>query len=87
MPPRKRHPLDRQVLGVVKAQRKLWSTTVVGNRRRHESRAQAYRYVENDRRNWLAGALRDSVVNVWVDERDGRGWQLYERIDFAGEGK
>jgi hypothetical protein len=69
--------------------RKLWSTTFMGNptRRRHESRAEAYRYVENDRRNWLAGAIRSSVVDVWVDERDGRGWQRYERINFAEEGR
>jgi hypothetical protein len=68
--------------------RKLWSTTYMGSpqRRRHESRAEAYRYVENDRRNWLAGALRWSAVNVWVDERDGQGWQHYERINFAEEG-
>lgn len=67
--------------------RKLWSTTFSGvpGRRKHESRAQAYRYVENDRRNWLAGALRSSIIDVWVDERDGRGWRRYERINFADE--
>ncbi len=69
--------------------RKIWSTTVdaVGtwNRRRHESRAEAYRYVENDRRNWLAGALRGCRVTVWVDERDGAGWKVHERIDFAAD--
>lgn len=69
--------------------RKLWSTTVdavpAASRRRHESRASAYRYVENDRRNWLCGALRGSRVTVWVDERDGRGWRMYERLDFAKE--
>lgn len=67
--------------------RKLWSTTFMGDpmRRRHESRAAAYRYVENDRRNWLCGALRWHVIDIWVDERDGRGWQRYERIDLAEE--
>jgi hypothetical protein len=71
------------------SKRKLWSTTVDAveeARRRHESRAEAYRYVDNDRANYLAGALRGSRVTVWVDERQGRGWQVHERIDFAREG-
>lgn len=67
---------------------KLWSTTLgVNIRRRHESCASAYRYVERDRRNWLAGSTRNSVVSVWVDYRNGAGWQLYERINFAEEAR
>jgi hypothetical protein len=65
--------------------RKLWATgfpQLAGPKLRHESRAEAYRYVENDVRNWLAGALRSQHVTVYVDERDGQGWQTYERIDL-----
>lgn len=56
-----------------------------------ESQVKAYRFIENERRNWLArrdalgAGSRCSVVTVWVDERDGRGFRLYERIDFASE--
>ncbi len=68
--------------------RKLWSTTLASlpDRRRHESRAQAYRYVANDAANWAAGALRSRHVSVWVDERDGRGWKLQEQVDLADYG-
>lgn len=65
--------------------RKLWATRIdriPGEYRRHESKAQAYRYVENDVANWLAGALRSQYVTVYVDERDGRGLQVYERVDL-----
>jgi hypothetical protein len=65
--------------------RKLWATRfdrVVTNYRRHESKAEAYRYVRNDLTNWLVGALRSQFITVYVDERDGRGYQVYERIDL-----
>jgi hypothetical protein len=70
--------------------RKLWSTTNGHNpitRRRHETRAAAYRSVHNDATNHAAGIARYATTQVWVDERDGRGWQLFERIDHAAERK
>jgi hypothetical protein len=66
--------------------RKLWSTRfdrIPVEHQRHESKAAAYRYVENEVRNWLCGALRSQHLSVYVDERDGRGWQLYEKVDLA----
>lgn len=68
--------------------RKLWATVVgvpAPPYRRHESRVQAYGYVENDRRNWLCGALRSPTVYVYVDERDGHGFRLHEKVDFSAE--
>jgi hypothetical protein len=63
--------------------RKLWSTTMLAAyRQRHESRAAVYRYIGEQERHWLAGVLRSPLITIWVDERDGRGWQLYERIDL-----
>lgn len=66
--------------------RKLWATQfhLIGTpKRRHESRAAAYRSIDNDRRRWVFGSLRSQHVTVFVDERDGQGWQVYERIDLA----
>lgn len=66
--------------------RKLWKV-VVGDSRdgmqmtfRPESKAKAYGiYVAN------AAGVYDQA-EVYVDERDGRGWQLYERIQLADYG-
>lgn len=71
---------------VMASKRKLWATgfhLIATPKRRHESKASAYRQVENDVRNWLAGALRSQHLGVYVDERDGQGWRVYERIDLA----
>lgn len=68
------------------SKRKLWCTEFTDSatpRVRHESRAAVYRYVEAQRANWQCGALRFHRLNVRVDERDGRGWRLYERIDLS----
>ncbi len=68
------------------ALRKRWATQLVGGTamRRHESKAEAYRYARNDAANYDAGAYRDiDTVKVWVDERDGNGWQLYESVSLA----
>ncbi len=70
--------------------RKLWSTTqgpeassvAELKRRRHESRSRAYGYVDNDAGNYACGS-RYSFTDVWVNERDGHGWRLYERIEHA----
>jgi hypothetical protein len=68
------------------SKRKIWATKfdIPGAPyRRHESRVMAYRYVDADRANWAAGVLRSSHLTVYVDERDGLGWQTYERIDLS----
>jgi hypothetical protein len=66
--------------------RKVWATRFepnasAGGYRRHESRAEAYRYVDNDLRNWLVTGHHRHVT-VYVDERDGHGLQPYEHIDL-----
>lgn len=72
--------------------RRLWSTTqgpeassvVESQRRRHESQAEAYRYVQNDATNYAArSGTGYTYTDVWVDERDGRGWQHFERVQMA----
>lgn len=70
----------------MRAKRKLWATQfrfAGALLRRHESKAAAYRYIQNDLRNWLVGGLRTHHLTVFVDERDGQGYQVYERIDLA----
>ena len=65
--------------------RKLWKVTwpeVPTAGRRPESKAAAYRYLAGLAVDWQCGALRSPLLNVYVDERDGRGWRLYERIDL-----
>ena len=69
--------------------RKLWRVTSgwtygrkidPGSVVRPESMAKAYRiHVENAHR-----AKTHSFVQVWFDERDGCGWQLYETIPVDG---
>lgn len=47
---------------------------------RPESRSKAYAiHVPN-----AQAARTHSHVQVWVDERDGTGWQLYETIPIVG---
>jgi hypothetical protein len=67
--------------------RKLWKVEIgdyeggIQMAARPESKAKAYDiYVAN------AAGVYD-YAEVWVDERDGRGWQLYERINLADYGK
>lgn len=65
--------------------RKLWATSfprIPGEKYRHESKAAVYRYVRDQRANWLRGALRSQHLVVWLDERDGQGWQRYENVDL-----
>lgn len=76
------------------AKRKLWATSfprIATPKRRHESKAAVYRWVRGEAANWLAGALRSQYMAVWIDDRDGRGFQVYEHIDLAtfgaGEGE
>lgn len=66
--------------------RKLWATRydfAGAPRRSHESQAATYRWVREQARLWSLGALRSQRLTVFVDERDGRGYQTYERIDLA----
>lgn len=49
---------------------------------RPESKAKVYRYIENEVANWLCNVLPSPHVEVWVDERKGHGWQLYERVNL-----
>jgi hypothetical protein len=66
--------------------RKLWATRfpyVPTDMKKHESKPAAYRYVTREVDLWRRGALRSKDVVVYVDEQDGRGWQVFERIDLA----
>lgn len=68
------------------ATRKLWATRyarINSEMKRHESKAAVYRYVENERANWEAGALRSQWLTVYVDFRDGYTWRNYEQIDLS----
>lgn len=65
---------------------KLWSSTyprIVADRTRHSSLVAAYRYVARQSDLWKAGSLRSRHLTVWVDERDGQGWQRFEDLDLA----
>lgn len=58
---------------------------------RPESKAKVYAiYVPNNVNGALAkqhlGQGCHDFTTVWVDERDGKGWQLYERIEHEREG-
>jgi hypothetical protein len=50
---------------------------------RPESKVKAYRWVRNELANWLCGAVPTPFVEVWVDDRDGNGWRLYERVNLS----
>jgi hypothetical protein len=60
---------------------------------RPESKRKVYEiYVPNNIANAQArtvtgdfGRRTYSFTEVWVDERDGHGWQLYERIEHTRE--
>lgn len=63
--------------------RKKWATSfprVAAWKRRHDSKAAAYRYAVQQRDQWKAQMLRSPHLTVWVDE--GAGWQQHERIDL-----
>lgn len=71
--------------------RKLWRTRFDfpgAPNHQHESQAATYRWVREQVRN--REQRRVQHLTVFVDERDGRGYQTYERIDLAdlaaGEG-
>lgn len=66
---------------------RLWATEFdrPGARpERHASEVATYRYVENERANWAANPLRSTrYLSIYVDERKGRGFELYETIDLS----
>lgn len=68
--------------------RKLWKTLADANAKnlaleaRPETKAAAYRWVQCQAGRFQDGFLKDPHVTVYVDERDGQGWQIYERIDL-----
>lgn len=68
--------------------RKLWRILSEANIRdlalvtRPETKAAAYRWVQHQAGRFQDGFLKDPHVVVYVDERDGRGWQTYEKIDL-----
>lgn len=72
--------------------RKRWSTTILvangsetRHRKAHPSQAAVYRWLQWRAEELAAGMLADdrSKVIVWLDERDGRGWQRFENVDLA----
>lgn len=71
--------------------RKLWATQpplMKIARLTHPSRVAAYRNVQNWATLFRAGELSSRVteIEVWVDDQDGRGWQLFERVNLADYG-
>jgi hypothetical protein len=69
------------------AARKLWMTdwpeiTLLDPRDRHTSKAATYRFVDRQAQARRRGERASNRVDVYVDEQDGRGWQLYERVDL-----
>lgn len=67
----------------MRGRRKLWMVVWdehPDQRDRPESKASAYRYVHTHAANYRQG--KNPYVTVYVDERDGQGWQTYEVIDL-----
>jgi hypothetical protein len=67
--------------------RKLWKVEQSGYRPyRPESKTKVYDiYVPNLRGRWIMAGRPEALryADVSVDERDGRGWQLFERVDLS----
>lgn len=72
------------------ATRKKWSTTWSNpalGRSAHRSEKAAYAWISEQATALREGrALRSTIVNVWVDEGLGRGWERYERVDLREHG-
>lgn len=66
--------------------RKLWKVTRSGAGActyRPESQTAAYRYIQAEAANYQCSpATHSPLLSVYVDGRDGQGWQLYEEIDL-----
>ena len=77
--------------------RKLWKIVYGdGETDRPESKAKVYSlYLTNERVRYQTRVERCGVdhpraklrrfVEIWIDERQGRGWELYERVDLEAE--
>ena len=67
------------------AKRKLWSTTWVdapGNRDAHRSEKATYEWLAEMAKLLRLGQIDSPVLDVWVDDRLGQGWMLFERFDL-----
>ena len=63
--------------------KKLWRTEQAGEVTSHPTRPSAYRWIHALAERLAEGETFESAtVTVWVDERLGRGWELYERVDL-----
>lgn len=60
--------------------RKLWKVERGDLIWRPESQAKAYAIVRTEATNWVQTQI--PIVRVYIDERDGQGWQLYEVINL-----
>lgn len=66
--------------------RKLWKISYpeLPNRvdDRPESAVKVDTYIRDAAANWQCGALKSPRLVVYIDERDGFGWQIYNEIDL-----
>lgn len=65
--------------------RKLWKTSypkIDGTERRHKSVRDVYEYVRGEAELFKRGSLSSPRLNVYVDERDGNGWILFEDVNL-----
>jgi hypothetical protein len=62
------------------AKRKLWKVERGGKVWRPKSQVMAYRIVHGETGNWVR--TQDPIIRVYVDERDGQGWRLYEVLNL-----
>lgn len=68
--------------------RKKWSSTWMGDtrygRKSHPSQRAAYNWIRVQANLYAQRVILPSyTINVYVDEGDGQGWQLYESIKLA----
>jgi hypothetical protein len=63
--------------------RKQFETRAEGTARKHASEAAAYRHINALRAALESGESSIARVTVMVDEKDGAGFTLYERIDLT----
>lgn len=57
-------------------------------RTQHRSKPAAYRQVHEWAKEFRAGTLNPAItqIEVYVDEQNGDGWQLHERVELADYG-
>jgi len=64
------------------AVRKLWKVEHGDRVWRPESKVKAYNIVQAQAANHQCARFKLHIIRIYVDERDGQGWQLYEAIDL-----